>query len=253
LTGDAGVTVLIASNAIWKYLDNGSDQGTAWRGTGFVDSTWASGPAPLGYGGGIEATTVGFGPDANNKYVTTYFRHRFTSAGPAAFSALNLKVVRDDGAVVYLNSQEIFRSNMPTGAVTYVTKAAAGVNGTDETTFFASPAIAPAGLIAGTNLVAVEIHQRSGSSSDIMFNLELTGVNRTIPAHLDIALQGNGQVVLRWNTSPGHTYRVQQNTNLTGTGWSALGADMVSTNSTVSITNALSYPGQRFFRVLQVN
>src|SRR6185295_13358725 len=155
-----------------------------------------------------------FGPDANNKYVTTYFRHRFTSAGPAAFSALNLKVVRDDGAVVYLNSQEIFRSNIPTCAVNYVTKAAASVNGVDETTFFASPPIAPAGLVAGTNLVAVEIHQRSGSSSDILFNLELTAVNRPTPPRLDIDLQTGGQVVLRWNASPGHTYRVQQNTNL---------------------------------------
>src|SRR5687767_9904937 len=49
---------LIAARSVWKYLDNGSDQGTAWRAPGFDDSDWESGPAELGYGDGDEATRV---------------------------------------------------------------------------------------------------------------------------------------------------------------------------------------------------
>ena len=52
---------LVATGSVWKYLDDGSDQGIAWYGVGFDDSGWASGPAELGYGDGDEATVVSFG------------------------------------------------------------------------------------------------------------------------------------------------------------------------------------------------
>ena len=42
--------VVLAKGATWKYLDDGSDQGTAWYDAGFDDSGWASGTALLGYG-----------------------------------------------------------------------------------------------------------------------------------------------------------------------------------------------------------
>ena len=64
---------LLTAGSIWKYRDTGADLGTTWRGYHFDDSAWASGPAPLGYGDPM-ATTIGYGPDATNKYVTTYFQ-----------------------------------------------------------------------------------------------------------------------------------------------------------------------------------
>src|SRR5918997_5326716 len=99
----AADTILVPTAATWKYLDNGTNQGTAWRATSFNDSTWPSGPAQLGYGDGDEATTVGFGPDANNKFITTYFRRAFNVTNASLFTSLTLRVLRDDGAVVYLN------------------------------------------------------------------------------------------------------------------------------------------------------
>ena len=59
----SSTATLVAAGSIWRYLDNGTNQGTAWRAAGFNDSTWASGPALLGYGHGDEATTVGFGAE----------------------------------------------------------------------------------------------------------------------------------------------------------------------------------------------
>ena len=76
-SGGSTVAVLIASNSVWKYLDNGSDQGTSWTSLTYDDSSWLFGPAQLGYGDGDEVTPVGYGPDANNKYITTYFRRTF--------------------------------------------------------------------------------------------------------------------------------------------------------------------------------
>ncbi len=165
-------TVLLPAGSTWKYLDDGSDQGTAWRGPSFNDQTWKSGPAQLGYGDGDEATAVGFGPDSSAKYITTYFRHAFDVADPTALGTLNLGVQRDDGVVVYLNGTEVFRDNMPSGAVGYRTTASVALGGTDETTF-APATISPASLVPGQNVLAVEIHQANGTSSDISFDLEL--------------------------------------------------------------------------------
>ena len=47
---------LVAPGTTWSYLDDGSDQGSAWADPLFDDSTWATGPAELGYGDGDEAT-----------------------------------------------------------------------------------------------------------------------------------------------------------------------------------------------------
>ena len=76
-TGSTTYTTIVPAGSTWKYLDNGSNQGTAWRAAGFNDSSWSSGPAELGYGDGDENTVVGFGPDSSNKYRTTYFRKTF--------------------------------------------------------------------------------------------------------------------------------------------------------------------------------
>ena len=51
---------LISTESVWKYLDNGRNQGTAWRGRTFNDNRWDQGRAELGYGDGDETTEVGF-------------------------------------------------------------------------------------------------------------------------------------------------------------------------------------------------
>jgi hypothetical protein len=145
----------------------------------FNDAGWSNGPAQLGYGDGDERTAVGFGPNASAKYITTYFRRTFPVTDPTTFSDVNLRILRDDGAVVYLNDSEIYRSNLPGGAINYLTAASANIGGADEATFYASP-VNPGYLVLGTNVVAVEIHQSSGGSSDLSFDFELTGVQSFI-------------------------------------------------------------------------
>lgn len=169
-------TVLVRDGALWRYLDDGSNQGTAWRDTLFNDSGWSSGPAQLGYGDGDEATVVSYGPDPNNKYVTTYFRHSFEVADPSLFSYLQLRLLRDDGAVVYLNGTELQRSNMRTGTINYLTLAASTVGGDAEDAFL-NYYVDSTDLKYGTNVLAVEIHQRSVTSSDISFDLEALGLD----------------------------------------------------------------------------
>jgi hypothetical protein len=174
----ANVISLVPAGSEWKYLDNGSDQGTAWVAEDFDDSLWESGPAKLGYGEGDEVTLVRFGPDPNNKYITTYFRHAFVVSDPREFASLTLGLLRDDGGVVYLNGREVFRSNMPPGPVNYLTRASSAVGDADESTFFEAD-IDPLVLRAGTNVFAVEIHQVNATSSDMSFDLRLSALSVT--------------------------------------------------------------------------
>jgi hypothetical protein len=188
-------TILIGSGVVWKYLDDGTDQGIFWRSPFFNDTGWASGPAPLGYGDGDEATTNSFGPDPDNKYVTTYYRHSFALADASIFTNLQLRLLRDDGAIVYLNGLEMFRCNLPTGAVTSVTLAQAGAP--DDGTFWVAADLPVTRLRNGTNVLAVEIHQNSVTSSDISFDLELVSNFPPVPGFLNFAhwpapIGGNG-------------------------------------------------------------
>jgi hypothetical protein len=118
-------------------------------------------------------TTINGGP-ATNRFVTTYFRKAFTVDDPSIYRSLLLRLKRDDGANVFLNGAEIFRSNMPTGAITFSTPATLDVSGAAEDAFFpADVSTALQRLVPGQNTLAVELHQVSPSSSDASFDLEL--------------------------------------------------------------------------------
>ena len=199
----------IPKNSSWYFLDNGTDQGTAWKDPSFDHSTWLYGPGKLGYSD-APATTLGYGPNSGNKFITYYFRKKFTVPSLAALSdSLNLNLLRDDGAVVYVNGVEVVRSNMPVGAINYLTFSSAIVDGSDESTYFPYR-ISKNVLVAGENTIAVEIHQRDGTSSDLGFDLELK--NETVPQlirgpYLQVATDTS--IHIRWRTDAPDKSRVQ--------------------------------------------
>ena len=200
----SGTNTLVAQRSAWRYLDTGVDPGATWTTAGFDDSTWATGLAQFGYGDGDEATAIGYGPDPNNRYITSWFRRPWTVGDPSMFNSLQLRLLRDDGAVVYLNGVEVARQNMPTGSISASTLAGVAVGGADESTFFNST-ISPGVLIAGTNFLAVEVHQATTNSSDVSFDLQLIGFtgNAGLPSitrgpYLQNATTNS--VVLRWRT-----------------------------------------------------
>ena len=156
----------------WKYLDDGSNQRSGWRQVDFDDVDWSFGPAPLGYGNFDESTTVGFGSNSNNKFITTYFRREFIVEDTQSIRDLTLRLQRDDGAIVYLNGEEIARSNMPIGSVDYQTVATAWVGGGLEAQI-ESFSVDPNLLQNGRNVLGVEIHQRSAIDDDIRLDASL--------------------------------------------------------------------------------
>lgn len=164
---------LIASGADWRFLVNGSNLGTIWRQTSYDDTSWASGPSQLGYGDGDEQTLIGYGPNPNNKFITTYFRKAFAVPNLGVLTNVVVRMLSDDGGVAYLNGQEVFRNNMPAGAPAYNTLAATTIPDLDEFRFFETP-ISRDKLVPGFNAIAVEVHQADVTSSDLSFDFEIT-------------------------------------------------------------------------------
>ena len=194
-----GPQTLVAYGTSWKYLDNGTNQGTAWRGTSFNDATWASGNAQLGYGDGDEATIVSFGPDANNKYITTYFRKTISIADASVLTSISGNVKRDDGIAIYVNGTEVYRNNLAASAAYNTLGTLASDDGATPIAFNFSPSA----FVTGNNIIAVEIHQNSVTSTDISFDLQLIGntggdASLTRGPYMNSALQNS--IVIRWRT-----------------------------------------------------
>lgn len=210
---EAGVSTnrVIQAGSVWRFLDTGVDPGVLWKDLGFDDAVWRSGAAEIGYGDGGESTVAGF-VDTDplvtgiQRNITTYFRKSFDAPGVTNFQSLKLRMVRDDGVVTYLNGVEIYRNNMPAGPVTAQTRALTDVSGTDETAFQeATFNLRSLDLRPSGNLLAVEIHQRAPTSTDMSFNCELIG----------------------YGFAPNSSIRIDQPTLIraraySGTNWSAL-------------------------------
>ena len=196
-------TALVPRGAEWQYLDDGSDQGSAWR-TGPI--SWPVGPAELGYGDGDERTVVAQGA------ITTYFRRAFVVDDPSQYNSLVLRLVRDDGVVVYLNGEEIARSNMPDDVpVVYDTPALDAAE--TEATWFEFPVDSSGLLQRGENVLAAEVHQWSTTSSDVSFDLEL--LSGSTPGISPSAVEYTTPITLR------DTAQVRARVFSDG-GWSAL-------------------------------
>jgi hypothetical protein len=161
---------LIAANAEWRYgFPEDAAANADWRAPAFNDGAWRVGPAQLGYGDGDEATLI---PD---QPPVILFRKKFNLDAPSAFSKLIFRLLRDDGAVVYLNGNEVFRSNMPDGDVALQTMALTAVGAEDESRFFPYD-VSALHLRTGENVVAVQLHQVNAASTDLSFALEAIGV-----------------------------------------------------------------------------
>lgn len=165
---------LVSFDASWRYLDTGVDPGADWVTPAFDDDSWPLGTAEFGYGDGDEVTVIAEGP-VPDRHITTWFRTVFDVAEPNDISGLSIGLLRDDGAAVYVNGVELVRDNLPAGPLTAETRAEtyAWGPGESEPHYFSVPADA---LVAGENVVAVEVHSTDPGSKDLSFALEVIGI-----------------------------------------------------------------------------
>ena len=109
---------LLSLGATWKYNQTANLDGTGWYLSDYNDSAWPSGPALLAVESSAlpspgKLTTLTLGR------TTYYFRTRFVVDTNLDGFNLNLKLVVDDGALVYLNGTRLLTNGLNTGTPSY--------------------------------------------------------------------------------------------------------------------------------------
>jgi len=151
----------------WKYSATGADQGTAWQAPGYDDSTWPSGPAQFGWGTGTEGTVLTAHP------LTSYYRKSVSITDVTKIKRMRVELSVNAGAVIYDNGLEVGRENMPAGAITASTPAAAYICCGEEARI--KTVDIPASLLqSGTNTLAVEMHAWSPTAGRALLNVKAT-------------------------------------------------------------------------------
>jgi hypothetical protein len=238
---------LISPGAVWKFDDSGSNLGTGWRNNSFADAKWSSGAARLGYGGDGEVTTLTRTNSGGGTNITFYFRKQFYIPNPAAVQSLTARMIRDDGAVVYLNSSEVWRDNMPAGTISYLTPASATVSGAEETSWITNT-LNPSALIAGWNTLAAELHQVSNTSSDVGFDFSLAAMSSIESPTLTAAASG-ANVFLSWPAYASY-FGIDGATNLVApVFWSEVTNAPVLSNNVWTVAIPIATNGSRFYRL----
>jgi len=176
----------IDDQTLWKYNRAGVDLGTSWRGAGFDDSSWPSGKMLI-----ADETTTTVEPirtpisrfnDAGDYVKTFYFRRKVNfDFVPDAGVKLQLRHAVDDGVIVYVNGKEVHRFGITADPVEFSSDAAGHENAWEGP--FLIPGTA---LVQGENIISAEVHQSGGSSSDMVFGLELKAFVPLVPKQLDV-------------------------------------------------------------------
>lgn len=179
-----GTNILVSITNAWRYHSLGQDLGSAWRGLSYNDGTWPAGQS-LFYNTtsvlpATKNTELPLVNGAGARIITWYFRSPFVFVGPTSGAQLTLNSIVDDGAVYYLNGVEIYRQNLPAGGIAYTNLASAGV----ATPAYSGPfVVSVTNLLAGTNLLAVEVHQFTTNpiAADMAFGVEVRAYGQQTP------------------------------------------------------------------------
>ncbi len=250
--------------ATWKYLDNDIDPGAGWFAPGFVDSGWSSGTGPFDNKRNGNYPTAPSNCRSNTLYmmqgpvptcfnltspvtgtnlITAYFRAHFNYTGQTNQTLLQLSGKFDDGAIVYLNGREVWRTGVANSGVTHTTLANRTVGDGDGRDILLL--VNSTNLLTGDNVLAVEVHQINLTSSDTTMGLEAHAFTQEQlagpPVQPELSISNNGGVfTVTWDPAVG---TLQRSTDISSpANWVTIpGA------SSPFVTNAP--PSIQFFRV----
>lgn len=150
-TGYFTVASTTSSAVVWKARMHGKGEKN-WNTIGFDDSDWEDTHPDVEYDGWTENTI--------------YFRYNFEVADAIKYPLVQYGIWYKDGIIIYLNGEEVYRRNMPTGTVKHNTLASAMYEG-----YFTRIGSAPGYLLKdGKNVVAVEIHKHASTKGNIQFS-----------------------------------------------------------------------------------
>jgi len=171
----ANADTLFPLGAPWKYFRGTADPSpgntSAWRQRAFADSTWTQGNAPFAYGEpsfrGTDLTGM------QGSYTTLYLRKSFNVPDPTALASLQLRTVVDDGFIAWINGVRVASTNAPASDAGLTRTSVATTSIEPFEAAFDLPAPSKY-LVAGENTLAVLVLNGAITSSDLVFDAELT-------------------------------------------------------------------------------
>ena len=200
----------LASPPIWKYKGGGTNlNAVAWKDLAYAEPGWVSGGSALGFGTNPpvrntaipEDATAGGGGVSGARYPTMYFRKIINIADPNIYTSFNISTKFDDGIVVWVNGVEAFRNNI-TASPAYATLATVAITGNGSVVY--NIVVSNTMFVAGNNIIAVEIHQNTLTSSDLFFDMELKGVTSltaTLTRGPYLQAGKGDSITIRWRTN----------------------------------------------------
>jgi hypothetical protein len=186
------------------------------------------------------------GTAGNAPMPTYYFRTLFEFSGSADGLVLLFTNFIDDGAIFFLNGREVKRVRMFPGPFTYTTFTdGCPVNACEATAdapdVFRLSGDALTNLVAGTNVLAAEVHQHNAASTDVVFG-STVGLVRALASETPLRItHSNGVVCVSWN---GAGFLLQQQIQLNAGSWGDVPGPV--TTSPYCVTNPAS---TTFFRL----
>ena len=174
-TGPGPNTIYITENdANWRYRKGTSEPSSPadkWRSLTFTeDASWITGQTPLGYGDEDDTTVLN---DMRRNYSTVYLRREFTVAPLEIPQNLKLRIYADDGAIIWINGQEVKRVHVTDEEKSFDGR---GENHEAEWEEFIIGG-ANTYLVGGTNVIAVHALNASSTSSDFSIDVSLEATN----------------------------------------------------------------------------
>lgn len=164
---------LIPPGSEWRYYDKTEKISEQWFTSAYEDKDWSTGLGQFGYGEGDESTVTSFGDDPENKPLAQYFRRTFFVQDINLLKEVKLRLLVDDGALVYLNDKEVHRINLSDKEPTPLK----AVNSLIEFVWVQVP-LEKSLFKAGENTISVAVYQISASSTDLSFDLALVSVDK---------------------------------------------------------------------------
>jgi len=228
-----GVAIEIGDE--WLYRKGTSAAPSDWMTAGFDDTSWLPGNTGLGYGDGDDETILA---DMPGNYTTVYTRKALNYDGSFNINSLMLEIGYDDGFVAYINGQEVARDNMPAGQPSFDTQAITAI---EPTTGFYDLSGFISLIGNGDNVLAIEVHNASITSSDLSFLPRLTvNMGESQPPVVTIT-NGSGTYVMGDTVTLTGTATDAEDGTITGyLAWSSsIDGSIAGSGGTVS-TNTLS-------------
>ncbi|MCK4958690.1 MAG: hypothetical protein KAT00_04810, partial [Planctomycetes bacterium] len=180
----------------WAYFKGTEEPPAEWTLIDFDDSQWLTGPTGIGYADGDDATVLS---DMQGSYISVYARKVFIASEPNDVARLLLSMDYDDSFVAYLNGVEIARANVTGNPPAYDLAAdsdhEASSSSSNPVEFFQ---INPNLLVTGKNVLAIQGHNKSLSSSDFTMIPQLQSVDYDWVAFVDL----NSAAQVNDNTHP---------------------------------------------------